>query len=202
VNLDSGEKLAEYAKARLYPQDFAREVYQLARWFHDAIVSFEINGPGASFRKALQETHKYGNFYMRKKSERSLSPKMTLEPGWNASPENKVELMTSYRGALSTGKYCNRSSRALEELRHFVYDGNTVGHALQILKDSPSGAGANHGDLGWSDAFAWLLIREYNGAVMKEGSEVAGTAKAPIGSPAWWREQDESQDDNEGWGRD
>jgi hypothetical protein len=204
TNMDTGEKVAELTDARLRPEQFAKVASELAEWFHGARVVWEHHGPGVTFARVLMNDYRYVNVYFRKKNETSAFAKQSSEPGWTAAPAAQLELMESYRAALSSGKFCNRSAPALEELQHFVYDGNTVKHSNQKVKDAPGVATVNHGDMGWADALSWLLVREGGGAVMQRdlpaGQE--GQRKAPVGSPAWWREQDEREADNDGWGSD
>lgn len=203
VNLDTGEKVAELIDARLRPEQFAQAVSEIGEWFHNAQVVWEHHGPGVTFCRALMNDYRYVNVYFRKQKDTSFYSKNTTEPGWSAAPASQMELMTSYRAALSSGKYCNRSAVALAELAQFVYDGATVAHANQKVKDSPGVARVNHGDLGWADAMSWLLVREAGGAVMQRDLPAQQMQrKAPIGSPAWWRQQDEKDQDNDGWGSD
>jgi hypothetical protein len=201
TDLDTGEKVGEFSSGKLYPEQFANVVANLAEWFHNAIVVWESNGPGATFRKELMEIRRYHNVYLRKRGGNNIVTKLTMEAGWAPAPQEQQELMESYRAALSSGKFLNRSAPALEELHHFVYDGRGVSHVRQLVTDSHAVARANHGDLGWADALSWLLVREGNGAVMQQDQlQKQAQQKAPVGSPAWWRDQDEKErDDSDGW---
>lgn len=192
VNLDTGEKVAEYANPGIRPDRFARFVRDLAKWFYDAIVIWEATGAvGGTFRKTMIDDLGYFNVYMRRSSEDSLSSGFTDKPGWSASREKQSELLDEYRAAITTGEFLNRSKEALLECLEFIYDsdGNVV-HTVQLRKDDPSGAKANHGDQVIADALAYILVRD-DGAVERkmdaseEKPSLDLVLNPPVGSMAW-----------------
>lgn len=203
VNLDTGQKVAELADGRLRPDQFARTVANLAIFFHGAIVVWENVGPGASFRRTLVEDLGYTRVWVRKKNEKSFMPELTAEPGWYPGRENKLELLESYREAISCGWFCNPSATALEEATNFVYDGNTVAHNLELVDDDPSGAKANHGDMVIADALAWLLCKDAGIDYKRRGGgQLVEVLNPPVGSMAWRDMMEEKEAADDGWGFD
>ena len=202
VNLDTGEKVGELADPFLRPEKFAEVIKDIAVFFREAIVIWEINGPGAAFRRELMTNLEYGNVYFRRRSGNSLAPEITDDPGFMASAESNRTMLERYRQALSDGTFFNPSKAALAECLEFVYDGRSVSHALKLNKDDPAGSGANHGDLVTADALANLLLEE-DGAVFRKAKLTEEDLPPPVGSMAW-RDQLEAQTSlaADGWGED
>lgn len=194
VNLDTGEKTASFKSPHVTPAKFARIIASAAHWWHGAIVNWEAQGAtGTQFRKTLMEECEHANVYFRRKGDDTLSPVITDKIGWDASADRQHELLESYRGALTSGEFLNPEASSLEETKKFIYDQGVVKHTLQLVKDDPSGAKANHGDEVIADALAWILLRD-DGAVSRKvkaakSGEPVPMAVAPFGSWAWRDEQ-------------
>jgi hypothetical protein len=153
VDRRTGEKVAELVTCRQSPETFAGTAVELAKWFNNAYLIWELNGPGSQFGKRVTVLG-YANVYYRQ-DEQYQARKMTDKPGWSASPQNKRVLMGEYAVALKESRFINRSREALQECRHVVYlpDG-TVGNNLALAAADPSGARANHADRPTADALA------------------------------------------------
>lgn len=199
VNLSTGEKVAEMADPAIIPSQLGHRVAEIARWFHNALVVWEGNGGvGASFRKGLMEEAQYTHIYFRQTGADRLSTEVTDKPGWYSDPVSKMALILEYREALSRGRFLNRSEAALKECLNFEYNGNTVAHPLELVKDDPSGAKANHGDQVVADALAWLLCKG-EGLTITVGGQPE-ERDPPVMSPAWIDRLLEEEDDLDGWG--
>ena len=204
VNLDTGEKVASFKSAHVPPAKFARIVAAAAYWFHEAIVNWEAQGAtGTQFRKTLMDECEHTNVYFRRKGDDTLSPTITDKIGWDASADRQHELLESYRGALASGEFLNPEASALEETKKFIYDQGVVKHTLQLVKDDPSGAKANHGDEVIADALSWILVRD-DGAVSRKvkaakANEPDVMMVAPVGSWAWRDEQDRRREEVAEW---
>lgn len=202
VNLDTGEKIASFKSPHVTPAKFARIVHSAAVWFNHAIVNWEAQGAtGTQFRQTLMDECEHANVYFRKKGEDTLTPVITDKIGWDASADRQHELLESYRGALSSGEFLNPEREAMEETKKFIYDQGVVKHTLQLVKDDPSGAKANHGDDVIADALAWILLRD-DGTVSRRIKAIkAGEPEvmdvAPVGSWAWRDAQDQAQSSGE-----
>jgi hypothetical protein len=149
----TGEKVAEFATPHLSPEAFAEAVVELCRFFNDAYLIWEGNGPGAQFGKRVVELG-YLNVYYRQ-NEESLSRKQSDTPGWTATDQNKRVVYGQYATALGTGRFVNRSKPALEECRliTFTQEGKIVNSRARAFAD-PSGARENHADRPTADALA------------------------------------------------
>lgn len=198
----TNEKLFEYANPYIRPEEFARQVVALARWFDGALIIWESNGPGRQFGSRVLEL-KYGNIYYRRREE-SISKKVSDVPGWASTKETKLVLMGEYRAAVEKFACVNRSKIALQETLEYLFDNKGgVSHSIEDNKVDPTGAKGNHGDRVIADALAWRGITD-----RKSRPEQHEQRKIPVGSLAWrrqMREQDERKPNREllhadGWG--
>lgn len=184
VSKSKGEKVAEYANPRISPEDFARFCVALCRWFKDAFMIWEANGPGQPFGRKIQ-TIRYVNIFFRR-DEKSIALKISDTPGWWTTLDSKRTLLSEYRDALKEMKFVNRSKMAIQEAREYVYTENWVEHNSYTDRRDPSGAGANHGDRVIADALAWRAMRDSLLLNIRAQDE-ASSIKA--GSFAWRRER-------------
>jgi len=159
------EKVAEYANPFILPEEFAVATVALCRWFNDAFLIWESNGPGRSFGEKVLKVG-YSNIYFRE-NEISLSHKITDIPGWFPTRENKHALLSRYRygigsyidGILNHQEYLIRSIRSFTEAQEYIRtpDG-ALEHVSSLTSDDPSGAAANHGDMVIADALTWKVV--------------------------------------------
>lgn len=194
-NKETNEKVAQYTNAHIRPEAMAKQAIALARWFGNALLIWESNGPGRQFGSRVMDIG-YNNVYYRQRIE-TISKKQTDIPGWASTRETKSVLMGGYRAAVEKFKCVNRSKESLEECLEYIFspDGS-ISHSRSLNKTDPSGASANHGDRVIADALAQYAITE-NRVRPKEG-----TKKVPIGCLAWRRQQrekDEREKKRDGW---
>ena len=194
----TNEKLAEWASPYVRPEALAKQAVAIAKWFGNAMLIWESNGPGRQFGSRVMELG-YTRIYLRVREEK-LSRKVSDIPGWAPTREGKLVLLGAYREALEKGHCVNRSKIALEETLEYVYAANGgVEHSRAKNKSDPSGAGASHGDRVIGDALAWKGVTQRKLLRIKEKPEV------PVGSLAWrnaMRDQDKQTDYKElpeGW---
>ncbi len=182
------EKIGEIARTDLDPVSFANLAVATCRYFNDAFLIWEMNGPGGTFGKTVVDQG-YRNIYYRQ-DEQGLEHKISkgLVPGWYASRDNKLLLFREYIRALNSGGFVNRSSLALKECREYRYlPTGGVGNARAYEIDDPSGARENHGDRPTADALAnkGLGAEPSVEEIGKEDPE-----KIPANPPEWsiaWR---------------
>lgn len=165
ANRYTKEKVAEYSNPFILPEEFAIATVALCRWFNDAFLIWESNGPGRSFGEKVEKIG-YSNIYFRQ-NETSLSHKQTDTPGWFPTTENKHSLLSNYRfglglyvnGILNHQDYLVRSERSLTEATEYIRmpDGS-IEHVKSITNSDPSGASKNHGDMVIADALVWKVI--------------------------------------------
>lgn len=153
----TGIKVAELAVANLNPHEFAELSVVVARWFNNAFLIWEANGPGRIFGNTVYKLG-YRKFFYRR-SEKRVSKKITEEPGWWSDKQTKLSLLGEYRRALKYGLYTNQSEAAVQECRQIIYFANgTVGHAGSLNELSPAAFGENHSDRVIADALCWKGI--------------------------------------------
>lgn len=153
-----GEKVAQFASPKVYPQELAHLAYAMGHWFKGpsgpALVVFEANGPtGAQFSREIVDIE-YPNLFMDER-EMEYSRGKTKRPGFVNQGEKRGYLYGNYRNALSFGKFCNPSRTALEECKFYQVVPNGVEHSSALKSDDPSGAGHNHGDRTTADALCY-----------------------------------------------
>ncbi len=151
------EKVLEYASPYVRPEALARQVVAIARWFGNAKIIWESQGPGRQFGSRVLELG-YNRVYLRQREE-AISKKVSDIPGWASTKDGKLALLGEYRAAIENDKVVNRSKEALEETLEYVHsqDGG-VEHSRSRDRTDPTGARANHGDRVMADALAWHLI--------------------------------------------
>lgn len=153
------EKVAEYANPNLRPDLFGQYAVAVCRWFHDAFLVWEANGPGRIFGQAVTDAG-YRKIYWKEKNEKSIASRYTDIPGFFATTESKTVLLGDYRRALDSGEYINRSREALEECLQYIFLPNgAVVHSSSTREEDPSGARESHGDRVVADALAWKAAK-------------------------------------------
>lgn len=192
-NIDTGEKVLEYADPFIDPRDFGVLLVALAWLFRDqegqgAYLGWEIPGPGQTTGKAVVEVG-YRNFYSRS-NEFVMNPRGKGDlPGWPNTPSTQRSLLEDYRSALKTGKFVNRSEAALVECLSFRFSGSGfVEHANVDGVDDPSGARVNHGDRAMADAILCRMMAERGPLGKKQGVE-----ESLVGSLQWRRDMREEK---------
>ncbi len=152
----TGEKVAELVTCYSDPRDFAHQVIALCRWFYDAYLIWEANGPGGLFGKHVIDEG-YSNFYYRRDEESAFIKKRRGDlPGWwsDGGGKLKKQLADTYRVSLHKGTYLERSRETLDELRYYVADDKGIPvHNESENARNPMDKGANHGDRAIA---AWL----------------------------------------------
>jgi hypothetical protein len=155
INNRTLEKVAEVATPWMKPHEFALYAVALCRWFHNAFLIWEANGPGRIFGDTILKLG-YLNVFYREMNEKEAFTRASKIPGFWATAESKTSLLGDYRRALEESGIINRSKESLEECLRYVYLPNgTVAHAASTRDEDPTGARDNHGDRVVADALAW-----------------------------------------------
>jgi len=158
----TGEKVGELATPNMRPDELARYAVAIARWMKDetgtgAYMIWEAPGPGRNFGDVVIELG-YRNVYWRTKEE-SMLKSTTPIPGWWPVKDAKRAVFGDYRRALLDGRFINRSSEAMDELREIIYTANgSIEHSKSIRTIDPSGARDNHGDRPTADALCCYAL--------------------------------------------
>ena len=170
-NLNTGDKVAEFAEPRISPQNLAHYAVAMCNWFRGpngpAMLCWETNGIGTQFTQEIKVIG-FRRVWMRKPTGQ-FTAKATTKMGWHNNPENLKILFGAYESELISHRFLNHSREAIEEMRDYEYDitGKII-HARAARSDDPSGAGAAHGDRVISDAQAAYLMQEIRKGRRKE----------------------------------
>lgn len=159
----TGEKVLEFACARIMPNEFAQVAVAICEMFEGsngrpARLIWEQNGPGRQFGQTVIELGFREVYY--RTNETSLAKKQTDTPGWVPTPENQLALVAEYRRALASGQLVDRSKASIDEARDYIHtkDGS-VRHVNSTRNLDPSGAKKNHGDRVMATGLAWWICR-------------------------------------------
>ncbi|MDO8303732.1 MAG: hypothetical protein Q7T18_10865, partial [Sedimentisphaerales bacterium] len=153
-NKKTGEKIAEFASAMIKPHELAKYAVPMAKYFNNAFMIWEANGPGRIFGDTVIELG-YRNIYYRA-NDKSISRKVSDVPGWYSTRDTKLALLGDYRKALAGGDFLNRSYQALRECREYIFtQSGSVEHARSVNTIDPTGAKENHGDRCIADALLY-----------------------------------------------
>lgn len=151
----TGEKIGEFASNLINPHDFAHYGLALAKFFNDAFIIYERNGPnGAQFGKVIKDSG-YRNIFFPVKETR-LDTVVSKEPGWWTDEKTKPILLGGYAEALWSGEFINPSREALEECGHYVQNGERIEHSRSLAgaTNDPTAVGESHGDRVVADSLA------------------------------------------------
>ncbi len=167
----TNEKVAQFLSSQIGEYAFGKIAVVLAKFFDDAFIIWEANGPGRSFGRAVIESG-YRNIYYRTNEQR-LMTKASDFPGWFSTPDGKRDLLTSYRRDIQERKATNRSRSALKECLEFVrrLDGS-VAHRRSTRADDPGAARYSHGDIVTADALACKMLRQIAPPEQKQNAEI------------------------------
>ena len=191
LDMDTGEKVAEFASNSVSPHQFADIVIAMRKWFHgpsgDAFVVWEANGAGSQFGKHFMQKSPHRVFY--REHEQVISGKKTKVPGWWSARDSKRMLLGEYAKAIEQMRFINHSRPALEEALHYIYlPSGAIEHDRAQATLDPTAAGENHGDRVIADAVAWRAARD-----APSTAEPTGRRTPPYGSMAWRDQQREME---------
>ena len=192
VVLDSltREFVAEYTVHGMDAADFAIVTVALCRFFGDARLIWEGNGPGGSFSRVVTGAMRYGNIYYRRR-EKIITRMQTMEPGFWSGAFSKAALFQAYRTAIDKRHVIERSKEAVMEMR--MYEETVAGavHAMAQSSMDPTGARENHADRVVARALAWKFMQDDGYDVLEGGFPVP--KETPRYSIAWLRQQTENR---------
>lgn len=191
VSKTTGEKLAQFAHARLKPNAFAKAAVSMCKWFHNAQLIWEAPGPGGEFTATVRLTD-FRNVYRRRTNEGGLVPERKELWGWVPHGENKRLALEDFRDALGN-EYTERSVQVLKECKDYSYskDGVNVEQAKARDTDDPKSARMNHGDYVMASVLAWVVVKESR-MNFSHKKNIGMTKRASPGSIAWIIEQERS----------
>lgn len=182
----TGRQVAAFAAYDILPKDFASFAIAVCKWFHDARLIWEDNGPlGQTFRgEVIRRMYPY--IYYRFSTSNSYR-KPTTNPGYHTPAEGPGAILDELQRAMREGKCVVVEESTLDELYQYVWQGGKAVHDGSLATDSESGKGKAHGDRAIAMALAWEDAR--SGPMLPK---VEPEKKAyPEGSLGWVMQEDE-----------
>lgn len=190
-SVKSRDKVAVYRTNRRRPEEFARDVCALAKWFagvkslEGAFLLWERNGgPGTTFGQTLVSTGYRRMYYQ--ENDKSICRDKGLNPGWHSARERKETLLSEYRREIAAMTVHNPSVPGLEETMSYVYLKNGgIGLPVGWWDKAPEEDQTRHGDEVMADALGIRAMKEIKLVTPEEEVE------EKVGTFAWRRHQRE-----------
>lgn len=124
------------------PDVFGFNLVGLAKHYNNALLVWEVNGPGAAIKMQVMDICRYRNIYLRE--EQDATTKTFMErPGWRTTSRTKPVAVTAFQRYVRSGDVLIRDKRVLDEMTTF-----------QVLGPNQYGAETGHDDLVMAGAIA------------------------------------------------
>lgn len=182
-DVSTGRKVAEFCSPIYKPYMAARMFIMAAIWFGGGdikpMLGWEANGPGGEFGDEIWDLSYPRIWFMRDTGTNDAERKNLY--GWHSNKDRKKKVAGQYRQALAGEQFINPSAEALQEAAEYIV--NESGQLVPaMLKDTPEGGRAEHGDRVIADMLLWLVMSE-------EQSSIDRSEKIETGSILWHRQQ-------------
>lgn len=181
-NRNSGEQVCEFASPYTGPDELANIAVATGRWFNNAQIKWEAEGPGRSFGKRVLALH-YGNIFYRER-EHAVHSTITNIPGWWPTKDAKRNLLFAFRKGMKDHFCVPRSEEMLKDAEGYIHGTAGIEHVMSRNSQDPTGARESHGDRALASALAWSECESST-----ENIQGGKPAQAPQGSFAWRRER-------------
>lgn len=158
-------KVFEYRSNGITPEEFARLVSAVYRWFTTPMgvpfLAWDMGGHGLPFGMKLLETDIALDVYYHRNRDEADGGTRSKRPGVPSNKNLKLQLITNYRDALYTGNFITPSEEAYLQCGQFVHDGaGGVTHQKAESTEDKSDRGDQHGDVATSEAILVLAMSE------------------------------------------
>lgn len=121
IDLDTGEEMAAYAAFPM-PEEFAEDLYELAKEYNDAEICVERLSEGGTVITTLQSAFQYWNLYKHK-------------DWWRKDLKNSKEMIGFPTNTRNRPIALNRIRWFAAESPHLIYDVEFVKEALAFVRD-------------------------------------------------------------------
>ncbi len=158
--IDAEEKrmVASMVDATITPADLAAEVVGVCRGaFKEAVVAWEVNGPGQSMQRDF-EAQRFHRVWKQRK-EGVSNHGATERVGWLSTEQNKRLLLGNLSRSVQQGEMIVPCTGTMDEMLAYVLDSNGRVVAGR-LRDESTGARENHGDRVIALALAWMAMSD------------------------------------------
>ena len=150
------EQVASFATNTVRPEPFAAFVVGVCKWFHDAHMVPEINGPlGATFINKVKEL-RYWNVYVRKAKD-VFHEEFTKKIGY-VNSDAGAEILGRLQEAMGKGIATVRDKRIVDQFLEYEWKAGRLVHAGAETSESESDKGKTHGDIAIASACGWLGV--------------------------------------------
>lgn len=156
LDANTKQMVAMMVDANITPADLAAEVADVCRGsFREAVVAWEVNGPGQSLQRDF-EAQRFHRVWKPRKEGKSTHG-IIDRIGWVSSEQSKRLLLGNLSRAVQQGEVIVPCTGTLDEMLAYVLDGN--GRVIPgRLRDESTGARENHGDRVIALALAWMAL--------------------------------------------
>lgn len=144
INLNTREQVLEFASTTIKPAEFADICMGVAKWFWEAYLAWEINGPGAGFGERVISRN-YGNVY-RRMIHWKRTRRKTTEVGWHTGEKTRPILFAEILRAVVNREVVIRSEELLKECGQYIFKDGKIVHQLSLTTEDDSSKGQAHGD--------------------------------------------------------
>lgn len=159
IDKRTGRVVASYATNTMDPKEFAELAIEVCKWFNNAVLSWENDGPtGIQFGNEVIRIG-YRNLYY-SDVENLAYKKKTRKPGWCNRREGKASLLGEIQRAMRQGELRESDEDTLDELLQFVWKDAKVVHDGSLATEDESGKGKAHGDRGIALGVAWEACKD------------------------------------------
>ena len=192
-DVTTGEQVGEWIANTLRPDQLAGLAVATGKWFNNAYLVPEVNGPlGATFMKEIIRIG-YTNLFYRN-VELVGFRKKTQKPGYLNSDKGEA-ILGELQRAMETGECVIRSTIILEECGQYVYRNGSLIHAGSANTADESAKGRSHGDVAIAGACGWHGLQDRPQRDVEEQRD-----EVPEGSMAFRRRLGrDSLVDADGW---
>ena len=145
VDATTGEEVATFASNAISPSKFAQLCVAVCKWFGNAMLVWEANGPaGAQYSQEIKRID-YTHVYYRKVKAVDVE-KDTRKPGFWSDPDTKARVLGELARRLETGEFISHDEEMLDECRQYVFSNGELYHAQALTTQDDAGKGRAHGD--------------------------------------------------------
>lgn len=159
IDKRTGRVVAGFVTNKMDPKEFAELAIAVCKWFNNATLNWENDGPtGIGFGNEVIRLG-YSNLYFAN-VENLAFKKKTQRPGWCNRREGIASLLGEVQRAMRQGELVEPDEETLDELMQFVWKNGKVVHDGSLATEDESGKGKAHGDRGIALGVAWEACRD------------------------------------------
>jgi hypothetical protein len=188
----TGEQVFEWRSNKLDPIQFGELAVWVCRWFHDAYLVPEVNGPlGTLFINKVTQDLQYPYVYHSFRAK--VSYKERTEIVGYRNQDKGLELLKHLEIAVRTGRVKLNSKVGMDEISRYFMKNGVLVHSAAETTDDGAARGLAHGDAAIAMGCGAFAIDDIPAAKETKSVEIA-----PVGSFAHRRKQWERDQKDKG----